>query len=102
MDIAFIAIAAVIGIALGFLITRFVTKTSATRAADEALAMKEKAENDANELLETAKLRAETMRKEAEIEAKDKALKYKQEVDADNKERLNEIRSAEKDRKSVV
>ncbi len=95
MDIAFIAIAAVIGIALGFLITRFVTKTSATRAADEALAMKEKAENDANELLETAKLRAETMRKEAEIEAKDKALKYKQEVDADNKERLNEIRSAE-------
>ncbi len=57
--------------------------------------MKEKAENDANELLETAKLRAETMRKEAEIEAKDKALKYKQEVDADNKERLNEIRSAE-------
>ena len=95
MDIAFIAIAAVIGIALGFLITRFVTKTSATRAADEALAMKEKAENDANELLETAKLRAETMRKEAELEAKDKARKYKQEVDADNKERLNEIRSAE-------
>lgn len=95
MEIAFIAIAAVIGIALGFLINRFVTKSSATRAADEAQALKKKAESDANELLETARLRAETMRKEAEIEAKDKALKYKQEVDADNKERLNEIRSAE-------
>lgn len=95
MEVAFIAIAAVIGIALGFLIARFATRSSAARAADEALALKKKAESDANDLIENAKTRAETMRKEAEIEAKDQALRYKQEVDADNKERLNEIRSAE-------
>ncbi|WP_241155934.1 ribonuclease Y [Adlercreutzia sp. ZJ154] len=95
VDVVFIAIAAIIGIALGFLIARFATKSAASRAAEEAQALKKKAEDDAKELIEKAKSHAETMRKEAEIEAKDQALKYKQEVDADNKERMNEIRSAE-------
>ncbi len=95
MEILFIAIAAVIGIALGIVIARVVTKSTSTKAVEEAQSLKEKAESDAHEMLENAKSRVENMRREAELEAKDQALRYKQEVDADNKERLNEIRAAE-------
>lgn len=95
MEILIIAIAAIVGIALGFIIARFVMKSSAARVAGEASELKKKAESDANELIENAQARVETMRREAELEAKDQALKYKQQVDADNKERLNEIRAAE-------
>ena len=35
------------------------------------------------------------MRREADIEAKDQALKYKQEIDEENKERMREVRVAE-------
>jgi ribonuclease Y len=35
------------------------------------------------------------MKREAELEARDKAIQYKQQVDEDNKERMHEIRSAE-------
>ncbi|WP_251212821.1 ribonuclease Y [Adlercreutzia murintestinalis] len=95
MEILLIAIAAVIGIALGIVIARIVTRSAASRAADEAQSVKKKAESDAHEMIENAKSRVENMRREAELEAKDQALRYKQEVDADNKERLNEIRAAE-------
>ncbi len=95
MEILFIAIAAVIGIALGIVIARVVTKSTSTKAVEEAQSLNEKAESDAHEMLENAKSRVENMRREAELEAKDQALRYKQEVDADNKERLNEIRAAE-------
>lgn len=95
MDVLFIVVAALIGIALGFLIAKFAMKSSASKAAEEASAMKSKAEREASDLLANAESRANTIRREAEIEAKDQALKYKQQVDQDNKERMNEIRSAE-------
>ncbi|MCL2825923.1 MAG: ribonuclease Y [Eggerthellaceae bacterium] len=74
----------VVGIALGFFITRFVVNASTKRAAQEA-------EN----LLTDAKRQAETLHREAIIEAKDEALKMKQEAESENKERLREVRTAE-------
>lgn len=94
-DIIFIIVAAVIGIALGFLITRFVSQSNAKKAAEQATDLKERATRDADELVESAKKQAEAIRREAEIEAKDTALKYKQEVDNENRERLHEVRNAE-------
>lgn len=95
MDVLFIVVAAIVGIALGFLIAHFVTKSSAQKAANEAVTIRKKAEDDANEMLKNAKSQVDNLKKEAEIEAKDQALKYKQELDAENKERFHEIRAAE-------
>lgn len=95
MEIVFVVIAAVVGIAIGYLITRFVSKTGADKALAEAGKLKANAENDAENILESAKKQASSIRREAEIEAKDKALEYKQKVDEENRSRLSEIRSAE-------
>ena len=82
--IAWFVIGAVIGIALGFIITRFVVNASAKKAAEEA-------EN----VVEDAKKQAETMKREAVLEAKDEALKLKQEAEEENKEREREVRAKE-------
>ncbi len=79
-----IVIVAIVGIALGFVIARYLVNASTKRAAEEAEGM-----------IADAKRQAETMRREAQLEAKDQALKYKQEADAENKERMREVRSAE-------
>ena len=77
-------IAAILGIALGFVISRYFVGASAKRAAEEA-----------QNTIADAKRQAETMRREAQLEAKDQALKYKQEAEAENKERMREVRNAE-------
>jgi ribonuclease Y len=46
-------------------------------------------------LIADAQTKADSMKREAELEARDKAIQYKQQVDEDNKERMHEIRSAE-------
>lgn len=84
MEIVWVALGIIVGIALGFVITRFLVNASTKRAAQEA-------EN----LVEDAKRQAETLRREAIIEAKDQALKFKQEAEAENKERMREVRAAE-------
>lgn len=83
-EVLWLVIGAVVGVALGFIITRFVVNASSKRAAEEA-------EN----LVNDAKRQAETMRREAVVEAKDEVLKMKQEAEAENKERLREVRAAE-------
>ncbi len=88
-------ICAVVGIALGFIIARFLTNSSTKRAAEEAASLKDNASKEADTIVEDAKKQAESMRREAEVEAKDQALKYKQEVEKENKDRLHEVRSAE-------
>lgn len=93
--IVFIIVAALVGIALGFLITKLVMQNSSKRAQTQASDLKQKAEREADELVKTAKKQADTIRREAEVEAKDTALRYKQQVDEENKERLHEDRSAE-------
>ena len=77
-------IGAVIGIALGFVIARFVANASVKRAAEEA-------EN----VVADAQKQAESLRREAVVEAKDEALKLKQEAEEESKERLREVRAAE-------
>ena len=77
-------IGAVAGIALGFVITRFLVNASTKRAAQEA-----------ESVVADARRQAETLRREAVIEAKDEALKLKQDAQAESKERLREVRTAE-------
>ena len=83
-DIIWLIVAAVVGIVIGLIVMRVVAASS-----------QKKAQSSAQSLVEDAKRQAETLRREADIEAKDVALRYKQEVEAENKERLREIRSAE-------
>ena len=83
-SIIWLIVGAAIGIAAGFVINKFVAKSTAQRAADEAHAV-----------VEDAKRQAETLRREAVVEAKDEALRLRQEAQAENKERLKEVRAAE-------
>lgn len=95
MEIVFVVIAAVVGVAVGFLIMHFASKSKVQNATNEAMRMKENAEASANELISAAKKEAETYKKEAELEAKDNALKYKQQIEDESKDRLQEVRRAE-------
>ena len=83
-SIIWLIVGAAIGIAAGFVINKFVAKSTAQRAADEA-----------HIVVEDAKRQAETLRREAVVEAKDEALRLRQEAQAENKERLKEVRAAE-------
>lgn len=83
-DITWLLIGAIVGIALGFVITRFLVNASTKRAAQEA-----------ESVVTDAKRQAESLRREAIIEAKDEALKLKQEAQVENKERMREVRTAE-------
>lgn len=83
-EVLWLVTGAVVGIALGFVITRFVVNASTKRAAQEA-----------ESLVADAKKQAETLRREAIVEAKDEVLKMKQDAQAENKERLREVRAAE-------
>lgn len=83
-EIVWLIIGLLVGIALGFVITRFVVNASTKRAAEEV-------EN----LVSNAKKQAETLRREAIVEAKDEVLKLKQDAEVENKERMKEVRAAE-------
>lgn len=95
MDPLFIIIGVAVGLALGFVVARFVAQSSTKKAADEAATLTKNAAQEAETLVANAKKQAETMRREADIEAKDQALRYKQEIDEENKERMREVRVAE-------
>ncbi|MCD8316899.1 MAG: ribonuclease Y [Eggerthellaceae bacterium] len=84
--IIWLIVGLIVGALLGLLITRYVANASAKRSADEAAAV-----------VENAKQQAETMRREALIEAKDQAMKYKQEVEEENKERVRETQERMRD-----
>jgi ribonuclease Y len=75
---------AIVGVALGYAINRFLMKDRTTRAAEEA-----------DKLVRDAEKQAETLKKEALIEAKDQIFRMKQEAEADNKERRKEIQVLE-------
>ena len=77
-------IGAIVGIALGFLIARYI--------ANGALKRKEQ---EVTSIINDAKHQAETIRKEAEVEAKDEALKLRAEIEAERKERQKTVREAE-------
>ena len=83
-DIIWLVAGAALGIVLGLVVMRLIVTSS-----------QKKAQHTAESLVEDAKKQAEALRREADIEAKDKALKYKQEVESENKERLRASRAAE-------
>lgn len=79
-----LVIGVIVGVALGFVVTKYLANASTKRAAEEAKAKVDEAERQ-----------AETIRREASVEAKDEALRLRQEAQAENKERLKEVRAAE-------
>lgn len=83
-EFIWLLIGAVVGIAVGFVATRFLINESTKRAAQEA-----------ETVITDAKRQAETLRREAIVEAKDEVLKLKQDAQAENKERMREVRTAE-------
>ncbi len=95
MDVVFIVVAGVCGIAIGLIVMFAINNNKMKNEAAQAAQAKKRAEDEAAELVENAKKQAEAYRKEAEIDAKDRAIKYKQQVEEENKDRLHEVRSAE-------
>ncbi len=83
-EILFAIIGAIVGIALGFIVARYLANASAQKKAEEA-----------NRILDDAKHQAETIKKAAEVEAKDEALKLRAEIESERKERQKEVRAAE-------
>ncbi len=84
MAVVFIFVALVIGAALGFAVNRYLMKDRTSRAAEEA-----------GRLVRDAEKQAETLTKEALLEAKDQIFKMKQDAETDNKERRKEIQALE-------
>jgi len=80
----FVFFALAIGAALGFAVNRFLMKDRTARSAEEA-----------DRLVRDAEKQAETLKKEALIEAKDQIFKMKQDAETDNKERRKEIQALE-------
>lgn len=77
-------IGAVIGIAIGFVIARYLVASTS-----------KKKEEEAENLVKDARRQADTIKREAEVEAKDEALKLKAEIEEERKERQREVREAE-------
>jgi ribonuclease Y len=82
--VVLIFVALIIGVALGFAINRFLLKGRSARAAE-----------DADRTVKDAEKQAETLKKEALLEAKDQIFKLKQDAEIDNKERRKEIAALE-------
>lgn len=77
-------ICAAVGIALGFLVSRYLVNAAAQRKAQEA-----------ESVLSDAQRQAETIKREAEVVAKDEALRLRAEIEQERKERQREVRAAE-------
>ena len=83
-EFLWLIIGAVAGVALGFIITRFIANSHAKKAHEEA-----------ESVVADARRQADTLRREAVVEAKDEVFKMKQEAQAESKERMREVRAAE-------
>ena len=68
-NFAIAIVGAFVGVALGFVIARYLVNASAKQKAEEA-----------QNILNDAQLQAETIKKAAEVEAKDEALKLRAEI----------------------
>lgn len=63
--------------------------------ATNAKKTKERSAEEVRSLLEDARKQADTLRREAEVEAKDEALKLRQSIENEKTERLRDVRAAE-------
>ncbi|MDY0088136.1 MAG: ribonuclease Y [Coriobacteriia bacterium] len=80
MIYAYIAAAVIAGIALGFAINRLLVQDKTARSRE-----------DAQRIVQDAEKQAETLKREALVEAKDQIFRMKQEEEADAKERRKEL-----------
>ena len=62
-SIIWLVVGAIVGIAVGFIVTKYLANSSTKRAAEEA-----------HNVVEDAKRQADTLRREAVVEATDEAL----------------------------
>ena len=83
-----IILAAVVALIVGLCVGYFISNKNAQGKAQLAKAQ-------AEEKLANASKEAENLKREAQLEAHTEAIRIKQEVEADNKERMKEVRSAE-------
>jgi len=83
-EILFMIIGLIIGAAVGFFLNRFILKGRIELAAENA-----------DRMIKEAEKHAETLKREALIEAKDQAFNLKQETDLEVKERRREIAALE-------
>ncbi|MEE0844859.1 MAG: ribonuclease Y [Eggerthellaceae bacterium] len=95
LELVWAVVGIVIGALIGFLISRYVANSSTKRANQEAQDLLSKAKSEAENTVNEAAHQAETLKREAVIEAKDEALKLKQEMQAENDDRMKEVRAAE-------
>lgn len=95
MEIIIGIVAIIVGIAAGFAIAKVVSSNSEKNASEQAASLKRNAEEEANRMLRDAESQVSTMRRQAELEAKDEAIRYKQKIDEESKDRLKEVRDAE-------
>lgn len=84
MTPVYVIAAFVIGVILGFFINRVIIKDRVSRAAE-----------DASRVVTEAEKQAETLKKEALIEAKDQSFRMKQDAEEEAKERRKEITALE-------
>lgn len=84
MDIIIWVVIAIIGAAIGFVVSKFLDKSKA-----------EQANRDAKNIVNEAKSAAKTIKREAEIEAKDNELKLRQQIQNEKNEKLKDVREAE-------
>ncbi len=83
-EVVWAVLGAIIGIALGFVIARYLANAAAKRR-----------ELEAGDIVTEAKRQADTIKREAEVEAKDEALKMRAEIESERKESQKEVREAQ-------
>ena len=79
----------IIGIGIGFAVSQWFRGKIASQRYEEA-------EKESKRIVEDARRRAETLLKEAQLEAKDKLFKMKSDFDAETSETRSEIKKQEK------
>lgn len=95
MELIWAVVGLIVGAVVAVILTRYIANSSTKRAAQEAHDLVAKAQSEADTARTEAQREAESLRREAIVEAKDEALKLKQEVEEENRERLKEVRAAE-------
>lgn len=95
MDILFVVIAIIVGLALGAVVMKLITNASNSNASNNIATLKKTAEKEAEDIIKNAQDNAENIRREAQLQAKDDALELKKKIEEENKERQNELRASE-------
>lgn len=84
MEVVWIIVAVIIGVALGFFVTKYLVQGRAANTRE-----------DVERMVKDAEKQAETLKKEALIEAKDQIFRMKQEAETEAKERRKEMSALE-------